>query len=288
MQFKCVTAYNLRLKQNSVKQSFVTGGILCMASNNANISQTVQSAYDEFYSSEKTAWRELGGKYKANNILSVCENHNFKKVLECGAGEGSILRFLDEYSNFTQLYAIEISESGISEIKKRNLPKLQEVKKFNGYEIPYPDNYFDMAYCSHVIEHVEHPRLLLRELKRVSSFQVFEIPLDYSLDVDKKYQHFLSYGHINIYTPSLFKFLLKSEGYEIIQELLTQTASEIQRYYCYEMMKQKKSFTSEFKLMIRPIKSHFKKLKWGERRYQEYGFSRYTCLAKGSGELNIF
>ncbi|BAZ53146.1 putative methyltransferase [Nostoc sp. NIES-4103] len=259
-----------------------------MTSNNANVSQIVQSSYDEFYSRQQSTWRELGGKYKANNILSVCENYNFKKVLECGAGEGSILKFLDESSNFTELYAIEISESGISEINKRNLPKLQEVKKFNGYEIPYPDNYFDMAYCSHVIEHVEHPRLLLRELKRVSSFQVFEIPLDYSLDVDTKYQHFLSYGHVNIYTPSLFKFLLKSEGYEIIQELLTQIASEIQRYNWYEIKKQKKTFVREFKLMIRPLISQLKKLKWGDKRYNEYGFSMYTCLAKGSGELKIF
>ena len=31
-------------------------------------------------------------------------------------------------------------------------------------------------------------------------------------------QHFLSYGHINIYTPTLFRFLLKSEGYEFISE----------------------------------------------------------------------
>ncbi|QSJ17208.1 class I SAM-dependent methyltransferase [Nostoc sp. UHCC 0702] len=259
-----------------------------MVSDNSNISQTVQSSYDDFYVSEKTAWRELGGKYKANNILSVCENHSFKKVLECGAGEGSILKFIDKNSNFTELYATEISESGISEIKKRNLPKLQEAKKFNGYEIPYPDKYFDMAYCSHVIEHVEHPRLLLRELKRVSSFQVFEIPLDYSVDVDKEYQHFLSYGHINIYTPSLFKFLLKSEGYEIIQELLTQSASEVERYNWYVNMKQKKSFIREFKLMIRPLTRNLKKLKWGEKCYNEYCFSAYTCLAKGSGELKIF
>ena len=79
---------------------------------------------------------------------------------------------------------------------------------------------FNMVYCSHVIEHVEHPRILLREIGRVSEFQVFEIPLDYSCDVNKKVQHFISYGHINIFTPALFKFLLLSEGFEIISEKL--------------------------------------------------------------------
>jgi len=108
-----------------------------------------------------TAWRELGGKYKAKNILEVCRNHAFSKVLECGAGEGSILKFLDEANAFSELHAIEISDTGVDQIRKRNLQGLKNVQKFNGYELPYPDNAFDMVYCSHVIEHVEHPRILL-------------------------------------------------------------------------------------------------------------------------------
>ena len=60
------------------------------------ISKTLQSAYDEQYTDKMTEWREIGGKYKAANILNVCKNHEFSKVLECGAGEGSILKFLDE------------------------------------------------------------------------------------------------------------------------------------------------------------------------------------------------
>lgn len=245
------------------------------------ISQTLQSAYNEQYSDAMTQWRELGGKYKAANILTVCRRHNFSKVLECGAGDGSILKFLDASDKFSELYAIEISDSGIKQINKRNLPKLREVKKFNGYEIPYPDNHFDMAYCSHVIEHVEHPRLLLRELKRVSNYQVFEVPLDYSVGVDRRVEYFLSYGHINIYTPSLFRFLLKSEGYKIVEDLLTHSANEIVRYGWYQNMKLKKTLHRELLLALRPVVNFLK------HRSKEYGFSAYTCLAKGSGELKI-
>ena len=53
--------------------------------------KTLQSAYDEMYTDDMSEWRELGGKYKARNILSVCEGKTFPRVLECGAGEGSIL-----------------------------------------------------------------------------------------------------------------------------------------------------------------------------------------------------
>ncbi|MGX5854830.1 hypothetical protein ACWKW6_14350 [Dyadobacter jiangsuensis] len=55
--------------------------------------------------------------------------------------------------------------------------------------------------------------------KRVSKHQIFEVPIDFSFYVDRKLEHFLSYGHINIYTPSLFRFLLKSENFEVIRDI---------------------------------------------------------------------
>jgi ubiquinone/menaquinone biosynthesis C-methylase UbiE len=171
-----------------------------MNSSITSVGKTLQSAYDEQYTEAMTQWREIGGKQKASNILSVTAGNEFSKVLECGAGEGSILMHLDKANRFDELYAIEISDSGVFQIKKRNLKSLKEVKKFNGYEIPYPDKHFGLAYCSHVIEHVEHPRLLLRELMRVSAYQVFEIPLDYCTNIDRDFQKILSTG-MSISTP---------------------------------------------------------------------------------------
>lgn len=252
------------------------------------IGKTLQSAYDEQYSDDMTEWREVGGKYKAENILKVCNNYKFATVLECGAGEGSILKYLDASNVFSSFFAIEISETGITQILKRKLEKLKEIKKFNGYEIPYSDKKFDMAYCSHVIEHVEHPRILLRELKRISDYQVFEIPLDYSNNVDRHVKSLSSYGHINIYTPSTFKFLLKSEGYEIITEHLSHIDEEVMRFNWYRNMNLKRSFYRDLKLKLYPFLRLLNRIKYGKSRYEEYGYSVYTCLAKGVGELKIF
>lgn len=137
--------------------------------------KALQKAYDAQYSDRSTEWRELCGRYKAENILDLCTGRSFPKLLECGAGEGSILRFLGASGQFEKLYAVEISDSGIEQIQKRKIDRLVEVRKFDGYAIPYPDKFFDVVCCSHVVEHVEHPRLLLRELRRVSAFQAFEI-----------------------------------------------------------------------------------------------------------------
>jgi len=252
------------------------------------VSETLQSAYNEQYTDKMTEWREIGGKYKAANILNVCKNQRFSKILECGAGEGSILKFLDESSEFSELYAIEISDTGVNQIKQRGLRNLKEVQKFNGYEIPYSDKEFDMVYCSRVIEHVEHPRILLREIKRVSKFQVFEIPLDYSIHVDKRVKHFLSYGHINIYTPSLFKFLLNSEGYEIINDILTHTNKEVISFGWYRNMNLEETFKRKLLLQLLPFRNMLKRLMLGKERYNENGYSAYTCLAKEVGNLKVF
>jgi ubiquinone/menaquinone biosynthesis C-methylase UbiE len=183
------------------------------------ISDNVKDSYSSQYDESSVAWRNTGAKYKALNIVELARNINFKNILEVGAGEGSILRWLSQWDFCQDMNCVEISESGIELIKSKNIKNLNDVLLFDGYKIPYPDNHFDLVICSHVMEHVEHERLLLREIKRVSKNQIFEVPIDFSFYVDKKLKHFLSYGHINIYTPSLFRFLLRSENFEVKKDI---------------------------------------------------------------------
>lgn len=247
-----------------------------------DVGKTLQSAYDEYYDDSLSGWRETGAKVKAENIESVCRGQSYEKVLECGAGEGSILKFLSDSNFCNELYALEISDSGITQIKKRDLDKLKEVKKFNGYVIPYPDDYFDLVYCSHVIEHVEHPRVLLRELQRISQNQVFEIPLDYSPKVDRYMNDYLKIGHINVYTPSTFRFLLKSEGFEIKDELLCHLSNDVIRYNWYNNQDLKKTIFKEMNLLIiHPLLRLMNRLRYG-RNYSEFGYQTYTCFTNNS------
>ncbi|WAC13241.1 class I SAM-dependent methyltransferase [Dyadobacter pollutisoli] len=183
------------------------------------ISDNVKDSYSSQYDESSVAWRNTGAKYKALNIVELTKNISFKNVLEVGAGEGSILSWLSQWDFCPDMNCVEISESGIGLIKSKNIKSLNDILLFDGYKIPYPDDHFDLVICSHVMEHVEHERLLLREIKRVSKNQIFEVPIDFSFYVDKKLKHFLSYGHINIYTPSLFRFLLRSENLEVKKDI---------------------------------------------------------------------
>ncbi len=206
------------------------------------------TAYDNFYQNHDEAWRMLGAKYKAQNIADVCKGRQFLKVLEVGAGDGSILYYLDQWDFAPELHAIEISESGVEHIKSRNLKSVKSVSAFDGYHIPFEDQTFDLVILAHVLEHVEYERTLLRELKRISKFQVIEVPRDYRFGVDKRINHFLAYGHLNVYTPSSLRYLLRSEGFEVLADKTSMITPEVTRFNNFTNQKKHQSFFANFKI----------------------------------------
>jgi ubiquinone/menaquinone biosynthesis C-methylase UbiE len=213
-----------------------------------NLSDNVKTAYDEFYQKHDEAWRMLSAKYKAQHIIDICKGHSFKRVLEVGAGDGSILKILADQNFAPEYDAVEISESGVEHIKTRNITNLKSVQIFDGYHLPFEDDSFDLIILSHVLEHVEHERLLLRELKRVAKYHVIEVPRDYKDGVDKRIKHFLAYGHINVYTPTSLRYLLRTEGFEIEAGLTSMIEPEVTKFNTYVNQKKPKSFITNLKI----------------------------------------
>jgi len=252
------------------------------------VTGSVKDAYDEFYNKHDEAWRMLGAKYKAQHIVKVCQGRAFKKVLEVGAGDGSILKFLSEQNFAPEYHAVEISESGVEHIKARNIANLKSVQIFDGYRLPFEDNSFDLIILSHVLEHVEHERLLLRELKRVAAYSVIEVPRDYKADVDKRIKHFLAYGHINMYTPTSLRYLLRTEGFEIITDLTSMIEPEVTRFNTYVNQKKPKSLITDLKINAEyAIKKGLVSL-MGTKKAEEMA-NAYTVLCKKADEqVKIF
>jgi len=195
-----------------------------------NINSDLKQKYDQLYSDKTEKWRYLGAKQKAKNIMELCTSIQFSNMIEVGAGDGNILAVLNEHNFCPDMSAVEISESAIEQMKKKQIKNLKNISTFDGYKLPFNDKSFDLAICSHVIEHVEHPRILMAEIKRISKYQVFEVPIDFSFQVDKKFAHFNAYGHINVYTPALFNFLLLSSGFSILHRKSGFYSSEVIKY----------------------------------------------------------
>jgi len=251
-------------------------------------SGSVKQAYDEFYEKHDEAWRMLGAKFKAQHIIDVCIGLKFEKVLEVGAGDGSILKLLVDADFAPEYHAVEISESGVEHINARKIKNVKSVLLFDGYHLPFGDDSFDLIILSHVLEHVEHERLLLREIKRVAKNCVIEVPRDYKAGVDTRIKHFLAYGHINVYTPTSLRYLLSTEGFEVVNDLTSMIEPEVTKFNTYINQKKPKSFVTDLRISAEyAVKSNLGKI-FGKKLNEQMA-NAYTVLCKkAEKQLEIF
>lgn len=173
--------------------------------------------YSRYYDEGDSEWRWLGAIGKADNIVSLCNSLPHDSVIEIGAGEGSILKRLAELNFGQHLYALEISQSGVDAIQHKGIPRLVECSLFDGYNTPYEDGTFDLAVLSHVVEHVEYPRRLLYEAKRVAKYVFVEVPLEDTVRLPRDFV-FNKVGHINDYSPATLRRLVQTCNLDVLNQ----------------------------------------------------------------------
>jgi ubiquinone/menaquinone biosynthesis C-methylase UbiE len=193
------------------------------------VSRHVAETYEDYYADPDLEWRRLGAIGKVDNIVSLCGDLPRRSVLEIGAGEGSILKRLSDVGFGEQLFALEISSSAVAAIEGKAISRLAECKIFDGYHVPYPDGRFDLAILSHVIEHVEHPRLLLYEASRVATHIFVEVPLEDTIRMPRDFTPD-SVGHLNFYSPKTFRRLVQSCGLSVLGQRVTNRPKETYTY----------------------------------------------------------
>jgi SAM-dependent methyltransferase len=170
----------------------------------------LRSFYEDYYNEAVSRKRSIAAKQTVDHISSLCGTASLGKVLDVGAGDGAVLAEIEKRKMATELHAVEISSSGIERIKGRDLKSLKSVQEFDGYKLPFDDDTFDTALAVHVLEHVEHERMFLRELARVARTCYVEVPLEHTLRVQRSIQISRPYGHLNFYALETFKNLLNT------------------------------------------------------------------------------
>jgi ubiquinone/menaquinone biosynthesis C-methylase UbiE len=187
--------------------------------NKPSIATSLKSMYDEYYDNDEFLLlkRKITAMQSLKHVIAVwSENGNVvDKMLDVGAGEGSLLYQASKLNLAQKLYGVEISSSGVEAIKNKNIPNLENVCVFNGYQIPYDDKYFDIVTAIHVLEHVEHERIFLKELKRVGKNVIIEVPLEHNIYIKKAIKSGAKHGHINFYTIDTLTNLLHTSGLKI-------------------------------------------------------------------------
>jgi len=81
------------------------------------------------------------------------------KILEIGAGTGWQARTLSEQGH--QVEAVDLSDSNYAH------ERVWPIRNYDGVNLPFQDDSFDVVFSSNVLEHVEHLTDLLRDMRRV-------------------------------------------------------------------------------------------------------------------------
>jgi len=196
---------------------------------NLTVATKLKENYDSYYEGE-SEWRRLGAIDKTANIQSLCRHIPHATILDVGSGEGSILKRLSDLNFGEELFSVEISQSAVTTILQREIPRLRECRLFDGYHMPYDDQRFDLAVISHVLEHVEYPRKLLYEAARVSRHVFVEVPLENTIRLKSDFV-FDRTGHINFYSWKTIRRLIQTCDLQVLTQTVTNPSSAVYKYY---------------------------------------------------------
>lgn len=219
--------------------------------NKLKVSAHLRSIYEDYYTDGISEKRWLRAIDVTRNIQSLCKNLSINSVIEIGAGEGSVLKRLSDLDFVKELYALEISPTGVETIKNKKIPRLKECSLFDGYNIPYDNKKFDLAVLSHVIEHVEYPRKLLYEAKRIAKYVFIEVPLEDTMRLPRDFV-FDKVGHINFYSPKSIRRLIQTCNLKVLSQ---QTTNPLKDAYTFQKGKKGlvNSYIKEYLLRFFPL-----------------------------------
>ena len=98
-------------------------------------------------------------------IENICEQLKGPiKLLDLGCGRGDSIDFFKEISSDINWHGVDIEDS--PEVKTR-VRESESIRAFDGVNLPYADNEFDLIYCNQVLEHVRYPDQLATSAFRV-------------------------------------------------------------------------------------------------------------------------
>lgn len=128
------------------------------------------------------------------------------EVLDLGCGEGNSEAKFKAYGDDLQWFGLDIDES--PEVNSRT--REGNFYTFDGINIPFEDNRFDLIYSNQVFEHVRYPEALLKEINRVLK------PGGYFVGSVSYLEPYHSFSFWN-YTPYGFKEIAVEAGLEVVE-----------------------------------------------------------------------
>ena len=139
-------------------------------------------------------------------------------ILDVGGGAGLILKGISSYveRNYNKTvnkFALDLSPEILKLQKKRN-PDLKKALNEDIRETSFEDKSVDLTLMIDVLEHIPKPQRALEELKRISHYVLFKVPLantlhyrilNIKLKGKRRQEDIEESGHVNFYNFSGLK-----------------------------------------------------------------------------------
>jgi len=127
----------------------------------------ISGADSNYFAEMKVKWIS---DYEKNTPLSI---------LDLGCGDGATALYFHQYFSKCKVKGIDVSEKSIAQAKQRNLSN-SEFLHYNGENIPFESNSFDVVFVAGVFHHVDfayHSKLtseIFRVMKAGARLYFFE------------------------------------------------------------------------------------------------------------------
>lgn len=136
-------------------------------------------------------------------------------VLDAGCGEGIVYRAMRERGYSGAWTGFDASNEAVRFARQAS-PEANW-RQASAYQIPFPDNSFDLIFSSQVLEHLPSPEQPLKECARVAQrWLLLSVPFEpwfraftwFSVNMKIGQDP----GHVNHWTPRQFRKFVKSAG----------------------------------------------------------------------------
>lgn len=150
-------------------------------------------------------------------------------LLDVGGGAGLILKTVSQFiekkdSIIVNKFALDLSPSML-EIQKKINPDFKKALNEDIRKTSLGNKDIDLTLMIDILEHVPTPTKALEEIKRISNFVIFKVPLDDNLSVrtwnfinkgKPRHRKINVQGHINIYNFSKLKYQIDKHNGRVL------------------------------------------------------------------------